>query len=55
MGRYLKGPFPLGSVLCTYERPLEIQHNTSAYLWNPGALAAVLTGLVVLAAMFPAL
>ena len=28
MGRYLKGPFPLGSVLCTYERPLEIQYNT---------------------------
>ena len=28
MGRNLKGPFPLGSVLCTYERPLEIQYNT---------------------------
>ena len=28
MGRYLKGPFPLGSVLCTYERHLEIQYNT---------------------------
>ena len=31
MGRYLKGPFPLGSVLCTYERPLEIQYNTIQY------------------------
>ena len=29
MGRYLKGPFPLGSVLCTYEQPLEIQYNTT--------------------------
>ena len=28
MGRYLKGPFPLGYVLCTYERPLEIEYNT---------------------------
>ena len=25
MGRYLKGPFPLGSVHCTQERPLEIE------------------------------
>ena len=31
MGRYLKGSFPLGSVLCTYERPLEIQYNTIQY------------------------
>ena len=30
MGRYLKGPFPLGSV-CTHERPLEIQYNTIQY------------------------
>ena len=28
MGRYLEGPFPLGSVLCTFERPFEIQYNT---------------------------
>ena len=29
MGRYLKWPF--GSVLCTHERPLEIQYNTIQY------------------------
>ena len=37
MGRYLKGPFPLGSVLCTYKRPLEIQYNTiqmDVHAWN---------------------
>ena len=32
VGRYLKGPFPLGSVLCTYEWPLEIQYNTIQYV-----------------------
>ena len=31
MGRYLEGPFPLGSVLCTYEQPLAIQYNTIQY------------------------
>ena len=28
MGRYPAGPFPPGSVLCTYGRPLKIQYNT---------------------------
>ena len=33
MGRYLKGPFSLGSVLCTHERPLEIQYNTQKHFF----------------------